>query len=154
MDTPNELRALIIKKYLDNESQKVISNQLKVSRSTVCDIIKKFRHTGEMKPNRQGKCGRHRILTIRDDRLLARASSEHPQATPRQLQQQVGGSIARVCSRTVRRSLHLSGISAYRPMKAPFLSKEQMKTRLLWAEAHVHWSAEKWKQVRDLNWCK
>ena len=126
----------------------MISDELKIPRSTLCDIIKKFLQTGEVKTNRQRKCGCKRILTTRDDRLLARAGSKQPQATPRQLQQQVGGSVAQVCSRTVRRSLHLSGMSAYRPMKAPLLSKKQMKTRLLWAQAHVHGSTEKGKQVR------
>jgi hypothetical protein len=87
------------------------------------------------------------MLTPRDDRLLARASENNPKATARDLQHEVGGAVDAVSLSTVKRSLRLNGIAALRPLKAPILTKKQMKVRLRWAKAHESWTVDQWKQV-------
>lgn len=147
MDTPTLIRERIIAKYTENVPQTVISRELSVPKATVCNIIKKFRETASIEPSRRGRCGRRRLLTTRDVRMLSRASIQRPQATSRQLQQQVGGSLAQVSLRTVRRELVRCGRIVYRLMKAPSLTNKQMKARLLWARAHVHWTSDQWRKV-------
>ena len=93
MDTPFAVRKLIIEKYQQNVSQVTISSQLNVSTSSVNNIICHFRRTGKIEVSHSGKCGRRRILSTRDERKIARASTSHPEATARQLQQMVGGSV-------------------------------------------------------------
>jgi transposase len=83
MDTPTATRKLVISNYLAGLTQLNISEHLKVPKSTVCDIIDKFRRSGDVSCSRRGKCGRRRNLTVRDDRLLTRASSANPHATAR-----------------------------------------------------------------------
>lgn len=147
MDTPLSIRQLIIAKYQENIPQIIISQQLNVPKSTVNDILKKFRQGGAEGPSRRGKCGRTRVFTVKDDRRLALASSKHPQATARQLQHAVGGVASEVSLPTIRRSLVRSGKLAYRPLKSPLLSKSQMNVRLRWARAHAHWTVDTWKKV-------
>ena len=109
MDTPMPLRKAIIYKDLKNVLQVVISRELDVPAATVNRIVSRFKCTGHTLAFRQGKCGRRRVLSLCDERLLSRASSKHPQAYARQLQDQVGGSVAKVSKRTVNRTLaHIS----------------------------------------------
>jgi transposase len=146
MDTPVVVRRLIVLKYEEGYTQKCISQELHVPTSTVFDIIKRYRLTGDTATHRK-RCRGHRVLSARDDRLLKRASDVNPQATARQLQAIVGGKAAQVSICTIKRSLHLSGRNAYRPMKAPSLSQSQMAVRLRWAMAHQFWTVEQWKSV-------
>lgn len=148
MDAPLAIRKLIIEKFHQNTSQVTISRQLNISTSSVNNIITHYRRTGQIEATRAGRCGRKRIFTTRDERMLARASTKHPQTTARQLQQMVGGSVATASKSTVCRSLNRSGKMAYRPCKAPLLTKKQMKTRLKWARDHESWSIDMWKKVR------
>ena len=57
--------------------------------------------------------------------------------------------MAKVSKRTVNRTLARIGRMAYRPLKAPILSKNTMKTRLLWAKAHETWTVEQWQKVKS-----
>ena len=102
MDTPTALRSLVIEKYLLNMSQRSITSELNIPKSTVNDIIQSFRRTNEEGQNRLGKCGRERILSSRDDRFLSRASEQQPRATASQLQQQSGGLFNDISLSTVK----------------------------------------------------
>lgn len=146
MYTPVPLRRLIVSKYKEGWKQKRISMELHVPKSTVFDIIQRYRLTGEMGTHRD-RCRGHRILSARDDRLLKRASDANPLATARQLQATVGGRIAQVSISTVKRSLRVSGRVAYRPVKAPALTPSQMAVRLHWAQAHQFWTVRQWQRV-------
>ena len=150
MDTPTALRSLVIEKYLLNMSQRSITSELNIPKSTVNDIIQSFRRTNEEGQNRLGKCGRERILSSRDDRFLSRASEQQPRATASQLQQQSGGLFNDISLSTVKRSLRQSGNIAHRPLTAPKLSTAQMRVRFLWARAHENWTVDQWKKVSEI----
>jgi transposase len=111
MDTPVVVRRLIVLKYEEGHTQKRISQELHVPTSTVFDIIKRYRLTGDTATH-QDRCRGHRVISTRDDRLLKRASDANPQATARQLQAIVGGKTAQVSICSIKRSLHLSGRNA------------------------------------------
>lgn len=151
MDIPLSVRKLVIDKFHQNIPQVTISNQLSISTSSVNNIISHYRRTGRIESTRAGRCGRKRFFTTRDDRMLARASTSHPQATARQLQQMVGGSVAAASKETICRSLNRSGRIAFRPCKSPLLTKKQMKARLIWARNHENWSVDMWKKVRRFS---
>ena len=61
------------------------------------------------------------------------------------------GSFGDVHLNTVRRHLRSIGQVAYRPVKSPYLSAKQMKTRLQWCLRYQGWTVEDWKKVRDLE---
>ena len=76
------LRKAIIYKYLKNVLQVVISRELDVPAATVNRIVSRFKCTGHTLAFWQGKCGRRRVLSLRDERLLSRASSKHSKPMP------------------------------------------------------------------------
>lgn len=147
MDTPYAKRELVILLYNQKVKQITISNHLNIPSSTVNDIIKRYKSTGNIEANR-GSCGGHnRLLSIRNDRLIARECQKNPQLTARQLQATIGTSLPPVSLSTFKNSLRRSGKMAYRPLVSPRLSKKQMKIRLEWARQHQYWTVNQWKRV-------
>lgn len=146
-DTPENIRQLIIDKFQSHISQSQISRDLNVPKSTVSDIVKKYKQTGQVTSSR-GHCGGHnKRLSDRDDRAIAREAQINPQSTAREIQASVGGNVSQVSISTVKRSLRKSGKISYRPLKAPRLNKSQMTVRLQWARRHQNWTVDQWKQV-------
>jgi hypothetical protein len=97
---------------------------------------------------RHGKCGRKPLLSVKMQGYLARESRKNPRATARQIQKAVGGASAEASINTVKRALVRSGRLAYRPVKSPSWTENQMKTRLKWALKYRNWTVHQWKKVR------
>ena len=77
-DTTPRKRASVISSYKHTElDQKNIAESLKMSRATVCQIIKQFNATGFVTPQRK-KCGRKKNTSPRDDALILRESKKNP----------------------------------------------------------------------------
>lgn len=143
MDTTPQIKRLVLQKHREGMSLRSISSDLHMPKSTVHDIIR--RNTTES--HRIGRCGRRRILSVADERLLARCSSRDPRMTARQLQNEAGNTFLNVSLSTIQRSLNRSGLLAYRPVAAPSLSSQQRQTRLVWARKYIHWSPQDWCNV-------
>ena len=146
-ETPSNIRQLIIEKHNDHLSQVVISQHLNVPRSTVSDIIRRYRETGSS--DRFSRSGRQAALTVKTTRRLARASQKNPRATASELSQEVLGATPPVCTRTVQRYLQRGGRQTYRPAKSPLLTVKRMRARLAWAREHRHWTTDDWRKVND-----
>jgi transposase len=146
MDTPVNIRNLVIANYRAGMSQRQISRVLNVSQPTCCRIIHLFETTGSTSSNR-ANCGGHNRLPTRTERALRRSSTANPRATARQIAQDVGGHALSVDISTIRRSLRRSNIYTHRPWKSPSLSKAQCRVRLAWAKRHRTWTAEDWAHV-------
>lgn len=58
-----------------------------------------------------------------------------------------------VCNRTIKRYLEKEGCSAHIKQKAPALSVEQQMNRMKWAEKHIKWGIDEWKQVMFSDEC-
>lgn len=65
-----ELRQRIVEKLKNNMSERTISCQLDLSKSTVHYIIKKFKETGRMTAGKAK--GKERILTAKEMRIFRR----------------------------------------------------------------------------------
>ena len=124
-----------------------IAALLKVTKSTVFNILKKFRETGSSHATRSGRCGRRPLLTARDERALIRASKTCPTSTARQLREKVGGRLSAISLSLVKKVLNKSGLRGYRPRKSPLLTTVRMRNRLAWCRQHEHWNKEMWAQV-------
>jgi transposase len=147
MDTPTVICKRIVTKRKAGMSQRAIAKELNVSQSAVARVMKRYNKTGELKVQRQGKCGRKRKLSARTVRMLSRKSAENPRSTARELQASVCGELATVSLSTVKRSLARSGIVSHRPVKSPSWTSDQMKVRFQWAKAHQNWSVQQWEKV-------
>ena len=89
--------------------------------------------------------GRPRLLTGRDDRLIARKIRESTTDNAKALVRDIAD--LNVSAQTVRRSLKRQGFLATPKKKKPFLSKRHKKLRLEFAEAYQYWTISDWRKV-------
>ena len=147
MDTPLSIREIIIKKYHEKKTQIQISLDTDIPRSTISGIIKRYKESGQIGAQRNGKCGRKRKLSDRIDRALAKQALLNPKATSRTIQTAVGLNAMNVSLNTIKRSLIRSGLSSYRPLISPSLSKRQKDVRYKWCKLYEKWDVFLWKKV-------
>jgi transposase len=147
MDTSFELRQLIITHHQGGVSCRRIAELLAKPKSTVIDIVQRFKRTGSIQPSRTGRCGRPRKLTDRDERALLRKSVSDPKLTAREIRSNVGSAVLGVSISTVKRCLRRRGRLSFRPVKSPSLNAAQRKVRLQWCKQFRDWDEEKWQQV-------
>lgn len=146
MDTPINIRRLIIQHFLKGWTYRRISEATNVPRSTVSDIINNYRRTGSPTTRRHGRSATNSRITTRDDHRIRQISTADPQLTARQIQEEVGGSVSQVHVSTVKRHIVHAGRFAYRPMKSPRFTVKQMRVRLHWCLEHRDWSVDKWRK--------
>jgi transposase len=147
MDLPQAVRQLIIEYHCDGVNCRRIAELLKRPKSTVIDIVRKYKDTGSLQSERVGRCGRPRLLSVRDERALARASVADPHLTAREIRTQVGGNAAVASVATVKRALRRQGRRTYRPSKSPALNAAKRWSRLQWCRKYRDWDEGKWNLV-------
>jgi transposase len=146
MDVPLDIRTLIVSHHNEGHSGRKIAEMVNLAPETVRNIIRRYRKSGSIQANRVGRCGRPRMLSLRDERMLARASIANPKLTAREIRATVGGRSAAATIRTVQRVLCRQGRNAIRPKKSPSLNQAQQKVRLRWCRAH-DWDEDRWRKV-------
>lgn len=147
MDVPHNIRTLIVSHHNEGHSGRKIAEMVNLAPETVRNIIRRYRESGSIQANRVGRCGRPRMLSLRDERTLARASTVNPKLTAREIRGTVGGTSAAASIRTVQRVLCRQGRNAIRPKKSPSLNQAQQKVRLRWCQTH-DWEEDRWRKVR------
>ncbi|GJQ81619.1 hypothetical protein Trydic_g9991 [Trypoxylus dichotomus] len=97
--------------------------------------------------NRQ-KSGRKPKTTARQDRCLERLALRNRFQTPRQLTADLSvEQDVSVCDRTVRRRSAEVNLKDLKSRRKPYLSQQQMKTRLLRARKYKDWTVEDWSKL-------
>ena len=91
MDIPILVRNTIISLFQEKLSQRTIAARLCLSRSTVRNIINRFKLIQSTESRRRGGCGRRQLLFDRH-----RSSARFPNYSARQLQFEAGGQCAKV----------------------------------------------------------
>ena len=112
-----------------------IAKRLKVPRSSVQIIVRKYKHHWTTQPSYRS--GRRCVLTPRDERTLVRKVQINPRTTAKDLVKILEETGKKVSIPTVKRVLscpHLKGRSA---RKKPQLQNHHKKARLRFATAHV-----------------
>jgi transposase len=124
-------------------SQVKIAKNLKCSRCCVQYTLKRFVETGAT--NIVKKTGRNRITTERDDRKIERISLKNRKKSSSAVASDFNkDEIHKISSRTVRRRLNEVGLKGRRARKKPWLSADNIKTRLAWAKNHKNWTTNDW----------
>ena len=140
------LRLLIVEKFQNNIPQCKIAKTLKISSSTVHNIIKRFRESGEIFV-RKGQ-GRKPILDARDLRALRRHCIKNRHDSVTEITAWAQDHFRKSLSvNTVRRAIHKCKLKLYHAKKKPYVNTIQKRRRLLWAKAHLKWTEAKWKTV-------
>ncbi|KAK3531973.1 hypothetical protein QTP86_002283 [Hemibagrus guttatus] len=139
---PPMLRRKIVEQYQKGVSQRKIAKSLKLSSSTVHNIIQRFRESGTISV-RKGQ-GRKTILDARD---LRRHCITYRNATVMEITTWAQEYFQKTLSvNTIHRAIHRCRLKLYRSKK-PYLNMIQKRRRFLWAKAHLKWTVAKWKTV-------
>ncbi len=119
---------------------------LKLSSSTVHNIIQRFRESGTISV-RKGQ-GRKTILDARDLRALRRHCITYRNATVMEITTWAQEYFQKTLSvNTIHRAIRRCRLKLYRSKKKPYLNMIQKHRRFLWAKAHLKWTVAKWKTV-------
>ena len=84
MDVPHNIRTLIVSHHNEGHSGRKIAQMVNLAPETVRNLIRRYRESGSIQASRVGRCGRPRMLSLRDERTLARASTVNPKLTARE----------------------------------------------------------------------
>ncbi len=119
---------------------------LQISSSTVHNIIKIFRETGEISV-RKGQ-GRRPLLDARGLRALRRHCITHWHDSVIDITEWAQEYFQKPLSvKTIRRAICRCQLKLYRAKRKPYVNMVQKRRRVLWAKAHLKWTVSKWKSV-------
>ncbi len=143
---PPMLRRKIVEQYQKGVSQRKIAKSLKLSSSTVHNIIQRFRESGTISV-RKGQ-GWKTILDARDLRALRRHCITYRNATVMEITTWAQEYFQKTLSvNTIHRAIRRCRLKLYRSKNKPYLNMIQKRRRFLWAKAHLKWTVAKWKTV-------
>lgn len=144
LTTAEAVRARVL--VQQGRSQSEVARIFGVHRSTISRAVRRFLETG--RDDRRPVEGRPRATDRTDDRFLVINTLRRRTATSTELQgliRQVRN--VNVSSRTIRRRLREVNLSSRRPAKGPRLTVRHRALRLRFAQNHIHWTVEDWKNV-------
>ena len=140
----NVERGQIVALHKNGLSQRQISKQLGINRSSVQQAIKKFATEGIFGYRKKK---RPRKTTARDDIAMKRFMARSPTSSCKKVHANLLRKRTDVSISTVSRRLSKEfGLKSYKPAKKPKLTPI-MKKRLAFAKKHLHWIANDWGKV-------
>ncbi len=143
---PPMLRLKIVEQYQKGVSQRKIAKSLKLSSSTVHNIIQRFRESGTISV-RKGQ-GQKTILDARDLRALRWHCITYRNVTVIEITTWAQEYFQKTLSvNTIHRAIRRCRLNLYRSKKKPYLNMIQKRRRFLWVKAHLKWTVAKWKTV-------
>ncbi|GBO31700.1 Transposable element Tcb1 transposase [Araneus ventricosus] len=134
--------------YRCGKSVREISAMLQVARSTINDVIVKWKRTKTTTTTAQPRPGRPRSLVDRDRRLLKKIVLKNCMESAKKMRdkfQEASGST--VSTKTIRREIQTLGFHGRAAAFTPHISVNNIKHRLQWCKAHQNWSLEQWQKV-------
>ncbi len=140
------LQRQIVEQYQKGVSQRKIAKSLKLSSSTVHNIIQRFRESGTISV-RKGQ-GRKTILDAHDLRAFRWHCITYRSATVMEITTWAQKYFQKTLSvNTIHRAIRRCRLKLYRSKKKPYLNMIQKRRRFLWAKAHLKWTVAKWKKL-------
>jgi len=133
-----------IVKMQDQPNLKKVARDLKLCRTTVPKIWKKFLETRSIADKR--KSGRPPLLSISGQRNLCNTAKKFPFLGPLELVQD-STSYPNISRSTIKRYLRKSGLIGRVAAKKPILTKKHMRCRLLWCKAYSNFTADMLSKV-------
>ena len=139
-------RGQIVALHKNGLSQRQISEQLGINRSSVQRAIKKFATEGIF-GNRK-KSGRPRKTTARDHIAMKRFVACSPTSSCKKVRANLLRKGTDVSISSVSRRLSKEfELKSYKPAKKTKLTPIMKKKRLEFAKKHLHWTADDWGKV-------
>ncbi len=136
----------IVEYFKNNVPQCQIAKDLQLSSSTVHNIIKRFRETGEISV-RKGQ-GQRPLLDARGLRALRRHCITHRHDSVIDITKWAQEYFQNLLSvNTIRRAIRRCQLKLYHAKRKPYVNMVQKRRRVLWAKAHLKWTVSKWESV-------
>ncbi len=140
------VRKKIVEYFKNNVPQRQIAKALQISSSTVHNIIKRFRETGEISV-RKGQ-GRRPLLDARGLQALRRHCITHRHDSVFDITKWAQEYFQKPLSvNTICRAICRCQLKLYHAKRKPYVNMVQKHRRVLWAKAHLKWTVSKWKSV-------
>ncbi len=141
-----QLREQIAQQFKNNVPQRTIARNLGISSSTVHNIIKRFRESGEISARKRE--GQKPTLNACDLRSLRRHCIKNRHQCVKDITTWAQEHFRKPLSvNTVRRYINKCKLKLYHAKRKPYINNTQKRRRLLWARAHLRWTDAKWKSV-------
>jgi transposase len=126
------------------DSLRTIAAKLNRSAPCILKFLQKFESLGTSA--RQSGSGRPKKTSERDDRAIVREVQKDRFVSAKQIKANLN--LSGVHERTIRNRIREHGMyRSYWSAKKPFISKENRRKRLLWAQNHLHWTLDEWRSV-------
>jgi transposase len=122
-----------------------VARRLKVTKSTVSFVYKKFEEFGST--TNRATSGRPRATTRTDDRAISRMAKKNPKVTAAEINKVLRSSGVTVSNQTVRNRLYAVGLKGRRARCKPLISKKNKKVRLEFARNHIDKPVSFWEKV-------
>ncbi len=138
----------IVEYFKNNVPQHQNAKALQISSSTVHNIIKSFRETGEISVHK-GQ-GWRPLLDARGLRALRRHCITHRHDSVIDITKWAQEYFQKpLLVNSIRRAICRCQLKLYRAKRKPYVNMVQMRRRVLWAKgkAHLKWTASKWYSV-------
>uniref|UniRef100_A0A8C7GLA1 Transposase Tc1-like domain-containing protein n=1 Tax=Oncorhynchus kisutch TaxID=8019 RepID=A0A8C7GLA1_ONCKI len=136
-------RIKIVDLHKSGSSLGEISKRLKVPRSSVQTIVRKYKHHGTTQPSyRSG-----RRLSPRDEHTLVRKAQINPRTTAKDLVKMLEETGTKVSISSVKRVLYRHNLKGRSARKKPLLQNHHKKARLQFATAHGDKYHTFWRNV-------
>ncbi len=140
------VRKKILEYFKNNVPQHQIAKALQISSSTVHNIIKRFRETGEISV-RKGQ-GRRPLLDARGLRALRRHCITHRHDSVIDITKWAQEYFQKpLLVNTIRRAICRCQLKLYHAKRKPYVNMVQKHHCVLWAKANLKWNVSKWKSV-------
>ncbi len=140
------VRKKIVEYFKNNVPQCQIAKALQISSSTVHNIIKRFRETGEISV-RKGQ-GRRPLLDARGLRALRRHCITHRHDSVIDITKWAQEYFQKPLSvNTIRRAICRCQLKRYHAKRKPYVNMVQKPCHVLWDKTHLKWTVSNWKSV-------
>ncbi len=136
------VRKKIVEYFKNYVLQCQIAKALQISSSTVHNIIKRFRETGEISVHK-GK-GRRPLLDAHGLRALRQHWHDSVIDITKWAQEYFQKPLS---VNTIRRAICRCQLKLYHAKRKPYVNMVQKCRHVLWAKAHLKWIVSKWKSA-------
>uniref|UniRef100_A0AAZ3RY05 Transposase Tc1-like domain-containing protein n=1 Tax=Oncorhynchus tshawytscha TaxID=74940 RepID=A0AAZ3RY05_ONCTS len=149
MGKSKEISQHLKKQFVDlhksGSSLGAISKHLKVPRSSVQTIVRKYKHHGTTQPSYHS--GRRRVLSPRDEWTLVRKVQINPRTTVKDLVKMLKETGTKVSISTVKLVIYRHNLKGRSARKKPLLQNYHKKARLRFVTAHGDKDCTFWRNV-------
>lgn len=144
--TSLQLRESVLRLFERGKKSREISSLLSIGKTTVNNIISKFKATGSVAD--RPRCGRPRKTSLRVDKLIKRKSVADVRKNARTIAQELRDeNLADVSRSTVSRRLLAVRLYGRVGVKKPLIRKKNQMARLDFAKKYSYWNSDDWKKI-------